>query len=246
MRKVGLALAATTCLTVVASIASAADLRPAYKAPPPMAPPAWSWTGFYIGAHIGSGWGTKEHETLVAGIGVFDGSHTVNGFIGGGQIGFNWQSGWAVWGVEADVSGSGIDGRGACALGVFNCRTRVDVFGTIAGRLGVSIDRALVYIKGGGAWVNDRYTASTVGGLSAELTDTRWGWMLGGGIEYAFGGAWSAKVEYNYMDFGTRNYVWATPVVFGTSTDIRQSLHAIKFGINYRFGGYGAPLYAAY
>ena len=59
----------------------------------------------------------------------------------------------------------------------------------------------MVYIKGGGAWVNDRYTAS-IGGFSSEVSDTRWGWMLGGGIEYAFAGNWSAKVEYNYMDFG--------------------------------------------
>ena len=245
MRKLGLALAATTCLTVAVPIATAADLRPVYPAPPAPIVPAWSWTGFYLGVHIGSGWGTKQYDNFIGGIGTFDSSHTVNGFIGGGQFGYNWQTGGTVWGIEVDISGSGVEGSGGCSFIVvqLNCRTSVDAFGTIAGRFGVAFDRALVYIKGGGAWVGNSYTVSNVAGtVSNTVEDTHWGWLLGGGVEYSFTGPWSAKIEYNYMDFGREGYTFPT---FPSRWDIEQHLHAVKFGINYRFGTF-APLFGGY
>src|SRR5258708_1942683 len=114
MRRISLGLLATTSLVAFATVASAADLaRPVYKAPPPP-PPSFSWTGFYIGVHVGSGWGTKEWDQIAtppaASFNRSDSSHAVNGILGGGQIGFNYQVGWAVWGVEIQASAADVKG----------------------------------------------------------------------------------------------------------------------------------------
>src|SRR5262249_1405267 len=148
MRKIGLALAATTCLSFAVSIASAADLRPAYKAPPPPPPPVFTWTGFYIGAHLGGTWGSKEYT--FNGVGLFgDNSQTTSGFLGGAQVGYNYQVANIVWGVEAQFSWTNAEGRGNCANSpgaLTNCRVDIDWFGTVAGRVGYAIDRYLPYV----------------------------------------------------------------------------------------------------
>jgi outer membrane immunogenic protein len=104
----------------------------------------------------------------------------------------------------------------------------------LTGRVGLAFDRWLVYGKGGVAWSGDRYSTNryTFPG-SVEISDTRWGWTAGAGVEYAFAPQWSAKLEYNFMDFGTRTYSFAP----GTTTDIDQQIHAVKLGVNYKFGG---------
>src|SRR5262245_6855022 len=148
--------------TVLGGAAQAADLP--RKALPPPAPPLFTWTGFYIGAHVGAGWGTKEWHDFAdvdrSEIDLFpgpQGSYNVNGFLGGGQIGFNWQSGWWVFGIEADASGANLRGSGFCFFDfdggdLHTCNTKVTALGTITGRLGFTvIDRAMIYVKGGGA-----------------------------------------------------------------------------------------------
>jgi outer membrane immunogenic protein len=131
---------------------------------------------------------------------------------------------------------------------VFSCKTNVDYLVTLSGRFGLTWDRTLVYVKGGVAWADVDYSASlNIGGASivGSVSDTRFGGLLGAGVEHAIGYGWSAKVEYNYIDF--RNESYNVPVVsnvvgpFNANVDINQQLHTVKFGLNYRFGGYGAP-----
>ena len=104
---------------------------------------------------------------------------------------------------------------------------------TLTGQHGMAFDRWLVYGKGGVAWANDKFSTNryTFPG-TVDVTDTRIGWTVGAGVEYAFAPAWSAKLEYNFMDFGNHAVSFAP----GTSTDIDQQVHAVKFGVNYKFG----------
>ena len=257
MKRLVLGMAVFGALSAGSS-ALAADI-PVRPAPPLL---VFSWTGFYIGVHVGAGFGTKEQEQIVflpAGVlqdaasGVtFDSfsSHTVNGFLGGGQIGFNYQAGWTVWGVEIQASAANLRGKGDCGLlSQFNCSAEVTGLATFAGRFGITSDRLLFYVKGGGAWAHDKYDLSLVrivadGGIgSSSVSDNRWGWMIGTGIEYAVAPGWSAKVEYNYMDFGTKTYQFNSivtapnlPAGAFEHFDITQRIHVIKLGINYRFG----------
>jgi opacity protein-like surface antigen len=200
------------------------------------------------------------------------GTHTVNGFLGGVQGGFNYQIGWAVLGVEAQADWSDLKGRDGCfhevapgaAFDVSNrCGTTVRSLGTVAGRFGAAFDHTMVFVKGGWGWANDRFSLHSSSNANfppssvwnyADITDTRNGPMVGAGVEQALGANWSVKVEYDYLSLGTKNYTFAgtfvptvgasTPIAF--STDINQNIHLIKFGINYRFGAWGAPLVAKY
>jgi outer membrane immunogenic protein len=173
------------------------------------------------------------------------------GFLGGGQIGFNYQTGPVVWGAEAQLSWSDISGT--CALCVFqaqfNSRLKTDWLTTAAARVGFVHDRTMIFVKGGGAWARNEYEASyffpfarpDIPNLDAD--ETRGGWMLGTGVEHAFYGNWSAKVEYDYIDLGTKtvdfglNASFTDPGVTVTY-DIRQRIHLVKFGLNFRFGGW--------
>jgi outer membrane immunogenic protein len=287
MKKLSLASLAGLALLTAAS-ANAADRGPAYKAPPPVAAPApWTWTGFYIGVHIGAGWGDKiwsepagssvNCEDCLGGsgttAGLVDADGTVAGFLGGGQIGFNLQilPNW-VAGVEADVSGADIRGNFPCFGGQHaivqeasadSCHSKSDVLGTIVGRVGPTIGPAWIYVLGGGAWIRDHYSddyffpsSFCPSGFCTtySASETRWGWTVGTGVEYAIGANWSAKVQYNFMDFGTtRELLFIAPgsVDLGCAPcqykeDIQQRIHTVKFGINYRWNWGKAPLMARY
>lgn len=260
MRK--LLLAGTAVAVVMAAGAvNAADIaaRPVYKAVPPA--PAWSWTGWYIGVHVGAGWGTKEWSDPFfpgkGGVQFTDlalTSYGVNGFLGGGQIGYNYQTGPWVWGIEAQASWAGIRGRNNCGLffgGKASCKTDVNALGTFAVRFGGTIDRALLYVKGGAAWAYEKHTmdffAGKGGGISTSDKEWRWGAMVGGGVEFAFTSSVSGKLEYNYMDFGKRTYSFDLGTPGGPSfpfdAKIRQNLHVVKVGLNWRFN---QPVVAKY
>lgn len=273
-----------------AGAALAADLP--VKAAPMYAPaPIYSWTGFYLGGHVGAGWGTTE-TTLDVG-NTFIGapvSQTVNqlisgtlglqlpiaqtqmnGFLGGLQTGYNWQSGVFVFGVEGDITWSGIKGNSPCVL-VFNCTSEVRWIADITGRLGVTVgDRGLVYIKGGAAWadsrvgINQSVTVTTgpftaFGGVSGSETNTRFGGTLGTGIEYGFMPGWSVKVEYDYYDFGKKDVVVPITASGGISgpnirgpvtgsigilapVNVNEQVHTIRAGVNYHFN---TPVVAKY
>lgn len=233
MRKVTLSLLAAAGLVLGAQSASAADLgRPVYKAPAPAVVAAYNWSGFYIGGHLGGAWSSEEARDPVAGLtGVTD----PDGFIGGVQAGYNWQADRWVFGIEGDWSWSGADGS-APLVGTFSADH--NWYATLTGRVGYAWDNWLWYVKGGAAWSDTEYRYNAFGTLS----DTRVGWTLGTGVEWALAPQWSAKLEYNYLDFGKDTFAFV-----GGPVDVDTQVHLVKAGINYRFGGYGkAPVVANY
>jgi outer membrane immunogenic protein len=256
MRRISLALLAALGMSVAGVCAgSAADL-PLKAAAPAMISPvsAYNWSGFYVGAHAGDGWGTTESTAilsaaLLAAPGGFNlpvSSQTFNGFLGGFQGGYNWQAGVLVLGVEGDFSFAGLRGNAPCLI-ILSCQVRHDWVADITGRVGVvAFDRALVYIKGGAAWADSNYNINTsIAGasISGSASTTRLGGLLGFGVEYPFLPRWTAKLEYNFISFGnqTLNFpIGITPPLLGVSAvnvpaQINESMHIIKGGVNYHF-----------
>ena len=243
MRHIATALLATTALFGgFAQSASAADQRLPYRAPPP--PPVASWTGCYIGGHVGSGWGTKTWEDRAGDDFSDNASYGVNGFLGGLQVGCDYQwFGPVVIGAEGSFSWSDIKGSGALPFeaeqSIF--QTKIEWLTTAAGRIGFTADKALIYAKAGAAWAEEKHTLKEFedGALrSVTLDSKRVGWLFGAGLEYLIVPNWSAKIEYNYIDFGTKDLLFVG--LADSPASVKQQLHTIKFGVNYRFGGYGA------
>jgi len=256
MKKILFVCATGGLVLVAGAPAHAADLgRPTYKAAPPVvAPmPVFSWTGCYIGGHIGGGWGRKTATApeLAPGISV---SGDTSGFLSGGQVGCDYQftPNW-VAGIEGDGSAADINGDlTQNVLGITgSAHARTDWIASVTGRLGWAWERWLIYAKGGAAWAGDKYSADIpLFDEHLDTSETRTGWTVGGGIEWAFWNNWSAKLEYDFYDFGTRNVTF-TGTIFGfpevvPGINIRQQISAVKFGINYRFGWGEAPVVAGY
>ena len=206
--------------------------------------PYYNWTGFYIGGHIGWSSTEKDWSNYHDGFGVADPlflgtSHKGDSFIGGGQIGINWQAGQWVFGIEGDISAVDHDQRSSCGpLLAYSCNSQADWYATATGRIGYAWDRALLYVKGGAAFAEDSYNVydTSTGLLFGNADDTRTGWTVGVGLEYAFWNNWSAKIEYNYLDFGSDRHNFHDAGLLVASGDIDQQVHMVKFGINYRFG----------
>jgi outer membrane immunogenic protein len=216
--------------TAMASPSFAADLpRPAYpyKAPVYVAP-AFSWSGFYVGLNGGYGWGTSKWSN------VGSDEFGVKGWVGGGTIGYNMQTGIWVWGLEGDLDYSTIKGSdaggfgGVCGPFAGGCETRNRWLATARGRVGYAWDRWLPYLTGGAAFGDIRVTPDGGG----TETKTKIGWTAGAGIEYAFLGAWSAKLEYLYVDLGKASCSAAN---CGIDTDVTFKTNLVRVGVNYRF-----------
>jgi outer membrane immunogenic protein len=225
MARLSLKLATALIAVAMATPSLAADIvRPAYKAPAYIAP-AFTWTGFYVGINGGYGWGTSNWTS-----GVTTGSPKPKGGLIGGTIGYNLQTGVWVWGLEGDFDASFIDGTaigtGACA-GV-GCETKNTWLATGRGRLGYAFDRFLPFVTGGAAFGTIKMTPAS--GLSE--TDTKIGWTAGAGLEYAFTGSLSTKIEYLYADLGKTTCEAAT---CGVATDVSYKTNIVRAGINYRF-----------
>jgi outer membrane immunogenic protein len=227
-------LCAAAAFVVFSSVVSvsAADLpRPAYKAPAYLSPaPIFSWTGLYVGVHGGYGW------SKFTGSGTFGVSDvTAKGWLGGGQIGYNYQIGQFVLGAEADAAWANVKYDTPLFAGTLTLKN--DYFITAAARLGYAFDRYLVYGKVGGAWTRDKWDGTDGTGGTVTGDFTRSGWMLGAGVEYALWNNWSAKLEYNYLMFGSISPTLTTTgtlSVSGTS-DIKLRTQIVKLGLNYRF-----------
>jgi outer membrane immunogenic protein len=245
-------LLAGTALCLVPFGAVAADLpaRMPTKAPAPYVAPAFSWTGFYIGAHVGYGWGNHDTELL-------DVDHKSNGVLGGVQAGYNLQNGNVVFGIEADFSFSGVksDDRVFFALGAASSTTDIEHklswLATFRGRLGYAMGNALPYVTGGAAYAKIKSSATAVnigfgppfdGTFSGSDTQDHFGWVVGGGMEFAFSSNWSAKIEYLHVDLGSKSYV-ALPILDPVPRSHDATVDIVRVGLNYRFGG---PVVARY
>jgi outer membrane immunogenic protein len=209
---------------LAAQCAGAADLSvaPLYKAPPSPYAQAYDWTGLYLGANGGGGWGHSRWDAS----GV---STDLSGGLVGGTLGYNLQYGRIVFGVEGDIDWAHLQGTGSSALCPAGCSTSDHWLSTVRGRLGYSFDRVMPYVTGGLA-IGD-ISATTPGLAGASTTNT--GYALGGGIEIALPGNWSAKAEYLHVDLGQLN----CNINCGLPTD-NVSMHdnIVRAGVNYRFG----------
>ena len=212
-------LMSTVVLFGAMGAASAADL-PNTKAPPaymPPPPPLFTWTGVYVGGQVGYMWGNPSPF-----------GYTANGVVGGAHVGYNYQMGQFVAGLEGDVNGSSYSG----SVGDFGTRENID--GSIRGRLGVAWDRALLYATGGAAFAGIDNTY-----LSTTISHTRVGWTVGGGIEYAIDNNWSVRAEYRYTDYGS--YV-DFPIGFnGLPFANHNTDNRVQVGFSYKFDMFAPP-----
>src|SRR4051794_18384619 len=196
----------------IAAPACAADMaaRPYTKAPP-MVAAMYDWSGFYIGLNGGGGWARNcaDATAPVGGIGVL-GCHDASGGTVGGQIGYRWQSGQFVFGLEAQGNWADFAGSNATLLNpLITNRTRVDAFGLFTGQVGYAWNNALLYVKGGAAVTDNDYqavTTATGAAITNAIHATRWGGVIGGGLEYGFAPNWSIGLEYDHIFAQRKTY----------------------------------------
>jgi outer membrane immunogenic protein len=191
----------------------------------------YDWSGFYIG--INGGGGSSHASWDFVGVGR-EGSHDATGGTVGGQIGYRWQSGQWVFGVEGQGNWADFSGDNTSALFATRNRTKIDAFGLITGQVGYAWNNVLVYVKGGAAVVSDKYEiSSTAGALLASTSDTRWGGTVGAGLEYGFAPNWSVGVEYNHIFLSDKDVTFAG---FAGTERIRQDVDMGLVRLNYKFG----------
>jgi outer membrane immunogenic protein len=214
-------------LAGVATSAFAADL-PTSKPAPPMAyapPPIFTWTGFYVGINGFYGAGDVHGPNS----GVFG---SPSGGMGGVTAGYNYQFGQLVTGIESDFDFGDVSDNKSLAGGDFS-KYHVSDFATVRGRVGVALDRALLYVTGGYAGGEIRGTVVDAG-IPAAFSNSSWqsGYAVGAGIEYAFTNNVSAKAEYLYSQLGEKTYGAADPTLLNRSG---LDISMVRAGINYRF-----------
>lgn len=260
---IGFALAA-------AQAGSAADLPIKGLAPPPVIAP--SWTGFYVGGNGGAGWGTSEttvdvgsfvgqFAALNPGVGPIPPitlsvplvSHDYNGFLGGIQVGYNWQTGIFVLGIEGDFEGTSMQDNAPCVI-VLNCSVRHNWVADVTGRVGVAaFDKTLIYVKGGAAWTDAHYNignsiaigapVNVAVSANASSSTTLTGGLLGFGVEYPFLPNWSAKIEYDHIEFGRQALglpITTIGIPGGIALpsiplSVKDLMNMFKVGVNWRF-----------
>jgi outer membrane immunogenic protein len=235
--------------------ASAADLaaRPYTKAPPPIMAPIYDWTGFYIGGN--GGWG-ESHSCVdffnATGIDFADGCRSRSGGLIGGQLGYRWQASQWVFGLEAQGDWADLSNTRLSIINpLFSTRTKTDGIGLFTGQIGYAWNASLFYFKGGAAVTDNRFSIlSTLTGTElAAASATRWGGTVGVGWEYGFAPNWSAGIEYDHLFMGNSNNSFSVvnPINAAFLNDrISQDVDMVTLRINYRFGGYGAPIVSKY
>jgi outer membrane immunogenic protein len=236
---------------VLGTPASAADM--AVKAPPPAPIPVmYNWSGFYIGGN--GGWAQSRNcwdFLTVVGAVIADGCRDRSGGVIGGQIGYRWQAGQWVFGLEAQGDWADLSNtRVSIVNPLFSTQTKTDGIGLFTGQIGYAWNAALFYVKGGGAVTSNSYNIlTTLGGVNiANASSTRWGGTIGVGFEYGFAPGWSVGVEYDHLFMGNSNNSFSVvnPIVAGALNRINQDVDMVTLRFNYRFGGYGAPIAARY
>jgi outer membrane immunogenic protein len=245
-------LATAGLLALSSGLALAADLP--VKAPPMVAPPPqFSWTGFYLGGNLGFKNG-KFHETLSSPTASLDFSSSgTSGIVGGGQIGYLWQTNQFVFGFEGDFDGTNLrrSRTAVSTVGPFipgdTLTVRNDWQASARGRLGWAVDHALFYVTGGGSWANFKADFFPVGLVATSADRTLFGWTFGGGIDYAFANGWSLGGEYRFTRYeNSRNSALGTLV--GTPVTLSSTLdtNELTARISYHFNAGGGGLVGSY
>ncbi len=239
MRTLTLSITAAVSLVAGTIGASAGDLAPPAPVfvPPPPAPVLfyYNWTGFYVGGNLGGAWASGTLTDSATGVSLSD---SKSGFIGGGQVGFNYQINSFVVGVEWDIDGTSLNASRTGAL--VTASANPDWVSTVAARFGLAAGSWLYYAKVGGGWVNDHATVrNNITGASLSGTNTSGGWLMGAGIEYGFAPNWSAKLEYDYLGLGTWQFNSTVFAPAADSLSVSRNIQMLKVGLNYRFGTFG-------
>ena len=248
MKKVLLVTASLIALGAAAP-AVAADLaaRPYTKAPAMIAA-VYDWSGFYIGAN--GGWGSSHNswDSVLPFLVGSEGSHDATGGTVGGQVGYRWQSGAFVFGVEAQ--GNWADFKGSNASNLFGAnfvnRSKTDAFGLFTGQVGYAANNFLLYVKGGAAVTSNKYSVVNAAGafVGSTSSDTNWGGTIGVGAEYAFAPNWSVGVEYDHLFIQDKTYDFTNNAGALVGRDrVRQDVDLVTARLNYKFGG---PVIAKY
>jgi len=241
MRRFQCSLLATFAAIGFASIASAADMP--VKAP--MAPvyATYNWTGWYVGLQGGAAWGRAEQTDAA---GFTSGRYNTRGGLVGGTLGYNWQTGPVVFGLETDLSWASIKGStsgtdpasgNTCGGSPPNCDSKITTLGTVRGRLGYAWQNLLPYVTGGLAYANVHGSEGDVAANGAFGSGSKWvaGWTVGGGLEGIIAPNWTAKLEYLYVNLGSRAGFTDTNGGVLVAQSLRETAQVVRVGINYRF-----------
>lgn len=224
---------AALALLAVPFAAQAADMpvkSPYFKGMPRSVVAYYNWTGLYAGINGGYGFGKSSWSSPVV-------STDPKGWLIGGTVGYNWQTGAIVYGLEGDYGYSAIKGSAAC--GAATCETKNNWLATARARVGYAFDRYLPYITVGGAFGEIEATNTNPGFGTAK--HTAMGWTAGAGLEYAFMGNWTAKLEYLYMDLGSFDCGTACSAAVPANVDFKANV--VRAGVNYKFSG---PLFSRF
>ena len=236
-------LLSSVAIVAISGTAFAADL-PSRRAPPVFVPPpipVFSWTGLYVGAQVGYEFGRDRANQL--GVGPYSVGNPT-GVVGGGHVGYNFSTQslplfgglgggllgtGGVIGIEGDVNGSDLTGSTAFAPNLAFQSTRTNIDGSVRGRLGIAVDRALFYATGGAAFASIHENYATF--LATTGTEhTRVGYTVGGGVEYAITPQFALRAEYRYSDFG-RFVDFNAPI----PTSQRVTNQRVQLGFDYKF-----------
>lgn len=243
IRAIAFAALPALALTATTVSASAADLGPytprAEPAPYVEAPAFYSWRGFYVGVNGGYAWGAGD-PIIVSG-GAATGALSAidpDGWLGGGQVGYNAQFNNVVLGVEADLQGGDVSGSSVGALANGSpavASSELNWLSTVRLRAGLSADRVLFYVTAGGAWADLDYRLAAADGTSFRGGDTLSGYTVGGGVEWALAPGWSAKAEYLYVDLGSTTIAGFDGAGAPAAATFDNDFHIVRAGLNYKF-----------
>jgi outer membrane immunogenic protein len=257
MKKVLLATAGLVALSIAPALAADLPARTYSKAPVAVAP-IYNWGGFYIGVNGGGGsshkcWDVNNIDGVGAVAPFREGCHDATGGLVGGQVGYRWQAHTFVFGLEAQGDWANLKGSNTSALALlagipaFTNQTKIDAIGLFTGQVGYAWNNVLAYVKGGAAVTHDKYNGIVGAVAFDEATETRWGGVVGAGLEFGFAPGWSVAVEYDHLFMGNRNVTLNGTAAFGGGfsriDNIRQDVDMGTVRVNYTFGG---PVVARY
>ena len=221
-----LAVASPSAFAADVSVRGPLPIRGPAAAPVMTPIPFYNWTGFYVGGNLGGAWesGTLFDDRFGV---AFDNNHS--GFIGGAQIGYNWQL-WPQFVVGVELMFDGTDIRSDNNTAVLATSTKVDWITTLSARFGWAVNNWLFYGKAGGGWVHDSVTV-TADGTFFSASDTKGGLLVGAGIEYAFAPSWTVRVEWDHISLDD-----VTHPFFADAIILSRRFDLLTVGLNYRFG----------